>query len=353
MAFLFIFHRTFFDIFFQGTAPSQFVFSSKTTQQSPLNLTPQLEFGFKPIISSTSTSKPAAAVPFTFSSVTNTRTENAGKFKSSSAFSAPGASSRFKFSSFDHIIDETDTLVAPRLPRQPGFSNGQTHNNKFQFQNNEINIDHHDAFFFTTTPKPTTLGGAQTGNSHSSGGGGSGSGSGSSSLNEIHKIKPGIFDMRKFFFIPQKTKKLHVNNNNLGGPGGHQLQGPGQAERRVHHLHQHHFHHVPHRGFHFRGRRSSLAEIMRWWEKFFREKKNWFHVNSMEKVGTDTFFSNMTMSWKKFFFWKKSWRIRDTILLLWKLPSYFFDNIDFWYEEEKKSFFILLYFLYYFLLLFM
>ena len=265
MAFLFIFHRTFFDIFFQGTAPSQFVFSSKTTQQSPLNLTPQLEFGFKPIISSTSTSKPAAAVPFTFSSGTNTRTENAGKFKSSSssAFSAPGASSRFKFSSFDHIIDETDTLVAPRLPRQPGFSNGQTHNNKFQFQNNEINIDHHDAFFFTTTPKPTTLGGAQTGNSHSSGGGGSGSGSGSSSLNEIHKIKPGIFDMRKFFFIPQKTKKLHVNNNNLGGPGGHQLQGPGQAERRVHHLHQHHFHHVPHRGFHFRGRRSSLAEIMR------------------------------------------------------------------------------------------
>ena len=240
------------------------MFSSKTTQQSPLNLTPQLEFGFKPIISSTSTSKPAAAVPFTFSSGTNTRTENAGKFKSSSssAFSAPGASSRFKFSSFDHIIDETDTLVAPRLPRQPGFSNGQTHNNKFQFQNNEINIDHHDAFFFTTTPKPTTtLGGAQTGNSHSSGGGGSGSGS--SSLNEIHKIKPGIFDMRKFFFIPQKTKKLHVNNNNLGGPGGHQLQGPGQAERRVHHLHQHHFHHVPHRGFHFRGRRSSLAEIMR------------------------------------------------------------------------------------------
>ena len=254
-----------FSNFFQGTAPSQFVFSSKTTQQSPLNLTPQLEFGFKPIISSTSTSKPAAAVPFTFSSGTNTRTENAGKFKSSSssAFSAPGASSRFKFSSFDHIIDETDTLVAPRLPRQPGFSISQTHNNKFQFQSNEINIDHHDAFFFTTTPKPTTtLGGAQTGNSHSSGGGGSGSGS--SSLNEIHKIKPGIFDMRKFFFIPQKTKKLHVSNNNLGGPpGGHQLQGPGQAERRVHHLHQHHFHHVPHRGFHFRGRRSSLAEIMR------------------------------------------------------------------------------------------
>ena len=235
--------------------PSQFVFS-KTTQQSPLNLTPQLEFGFKPIISSTSTSKPAAAVPFTFSSVTNTRTENAGKFKSSSAFSAPGASSRFKFSSFDHIIDETDTLVAPRLPRQPGFSSNG-HHDKFQIQNNEINIDH-EAFFFTTTPKPTTLGGTNSGS-----GGGANSHPGGSSNLEIHKIKPGIFDMRKFFFIPQKTKKLHVNNNNLGGPGGHQLQGPGQAERRVHHLHQHHFHHVPHRGFHFRGRRSSLAEIMR------------------------------------------------------------------------------------------
>ena len=238
--------------------PSQFVFSSKTTQQSPLNLTPQLEFGFRPIISSTSTSK-----PFFFSSdgiIKNTKSSKS-KSKPAFSFSAPGASSRFKFSNFDQIIDETDTLVAPRLPRQPEFisSNGQD-NFKFQNQNNnEINIinhDHHDAFFFTTTPKPTTnLGGAGqtgTGNSHSGSGGSS-----SSHINEIHKIKPGIFDMRKFFFIPQKTKKLHVNNNNnIGGGGGHPPQGPGQAERRVHHLHQHHFHHVPHvphRGFHFRG----------------------------------------------------------------------------------------------------
>ena len=222
---------------------SQFVFS-KTTQQSPLNLTPQLEFGFKPIISSTSTSKPSA--PFTFSSGSILNT----KSKSSSAFSAPGASSRFKFSSFDHIIDETDTLVAPRLPRQPGFSSNG-HHDKFQIQNNEINIDH-DAFFFTTTPKPTTLGGTNSGS------GGANSHSGGSSNLEIHKIKPGIFDMRKFFFIPTSPKKIHVNNNNIGlggGGGGGHPQGPGQAERRVHHLHQHHFHHVPHRGFHFRGRR--------------------------------------------------------------------------------------------------
>ena len=109
----------------------------------------------------------------------------------------------FIFFSFDGIIDETDQLVAPRLPRQPGHDNS--------IETNEID----DAFLFTTTPKPTTLG--------------SGVGSGASPASTEIKFKPGIFDMRKFFFIPKATK--HVNN------------GLSQAERRVHHLHQHHFHH--------------------------------------------------------------------------------------------------------------
>ena len=131
--------------------------------------TPLLEFGFKPIITSP---KPALT--------TTTRPQI--------------TSSRFRFSSFDDIIDETDTLVAPRLPRQPS---------------DELNNEISDAFFFTTTPKPTTssflLATPNTANP------------------DLSSIKPGVFDMRKFFFIP--TKQLQSNGL---------TQSNHNAERRVH-----------------------------------------------------------------------------------------------------------------------
>ena len=152
-------------------------FSTKPTKKT----TPKLEFGFVPIISSSTTPRPLTTKKSTF--IFSTQRTPLG--------------SRLRFGSFDDI-SETDQLVAPRLPRQPDT------------ETNEID----DAFFFTTTPKPGVSPAVST-------------------------VKPGIFDMRKFFFIPNKNVP-NLQQNSL------------QAERRVHH-----FNHLPpppppHRGF-FRG----------------------------------------------------------------------------------------------------
>lgn len=143
--------------------------STTTTTETPKKFSPRLEFGFVPIIT---TPQPILT--------TTKRPKN-----------------RF---TFDQIIDETDQLVAPRLPRQP-----------LDIESNEI--EDSDAFFFTTTTaKPGGLGVTAAASTES-------------------KIQPGIFDMRKFFFIPKNLSK-------------------SQAERRVHHLVGYPPH--PHRGF-FRG----------------------------------------------------------------------------------------------------
>ena len=237
-----------------GTNQFQTVFSSTLNSWD----NPKLEFGFVPITQTTAVPAVAAAATTvtpggsvsSFASLTSASGDSSSNFhfRNPSSF----GSSRFKFSSFDDIIDETDQLVAPRLPRQPD-------NNINSIETNEINLDHpnpngashggHDAFFFTTTPKPSK---AAVGVSVSP----------SSSLlaeqqNNNKFIKPGIFDMRKFFFIP--TKNHHLSKS--------------QAERRVHHNHHNrpgfgphergsHLlppplltpqHIQPHRGFKFRG----------------------------------------------------------------------------------------------------
>ena len=186
-----------------------------STKKQNLSI-PELEFGFIPITASTS------------SSLKTSTTQKPFLFKTS----RPSGSSRFRFSNFDDIIDDTDQLVAPRLPRQPPQSN---HINLNSIESNEIldsSIVDNDAFFFTTTPKPLK---GESSASQSS------VASSVSSLNsETSKFKSGIFDMRKFFFIP--TKQHHK---------------PKQAERRVHHhnLKGYPQHPVHHRGF-FRGRRK-------------------------------------------------------------------------------------------------
>ena len=221
------------------TSSNLFQTGASSASSSTLNSwdNPRLEFGFVPITKTTSIPAVPAVTPTVtpaYSSVSG-QTGNSNVVTGSSTFSfrEPTGSSRFRFNSFDGIIDETDQLVAPRLPRQPD-------NLINSIETNEINLDPsdnngHDAFFFTTTPKP-----------------GVSAVSPSSSLLDKNKIKPGIFDMRKFFFIP--TKNHHLSKS--------------QAERRVHH-HVHHglshpgFGHTPlltpqhipqpHRGFKFRG----------------------------------------------------------------------------------------------------
>ena len=237
-----------------GTNQFQTVFSSTLNSWD----NPKLEFGFVPITQTTAVPAVAATTVTPGGSVSSFASLTSASGDSSSNFhfrnpSSISGSSRFRFSSFDDIIDETDQLVAPRLPRQPD-------NNINSIETNEINLDHpnpngashggHDAFFFTTTPKPSK---AAVGVSVSP----------SSSLlaeqqNNNKFIKPGIFDMRKFFFIP--TKNHHLSKS--------------QAERRVHHNHHNGRpgfgphergshplppplltpqHIQPHRGFKFRG----------------------------------------------------------------------------------------------------
>lgn len=168
-------------------------FMTTTSSSSPDQSSPKLEFGFVPIVdkSQTKSTLPAALPIFTTPS--------------------PRSAGSFHFANFDA---ETDQLAAPRLPRQPSIIEDSF------IGSNEISDDN-DAFFFTTTPKPYQ-----------------GSVTSPSSLEIQDKIKPGIFDMRKFFFIPTKNHK----------------QPKIQAERRVttHHNLPPGYPPHPHRGF-FRG----------------------------------------------------------------------------------------------------
>ena len=234
-----------------GSNQFQTVFSSTLNSWD----NPKLEFGFVPITQTTAVAAAATTVTpggsvSNFASLTSASGDSSSNFhfRNPSSF----GSSRFRFSSFDDIIDETDQLVAPRLPRQPD-------NNINSIETNEINLDHpnphgashggHDAFFFTTTPKPSK---AAVGVSVSP----------SSSLlaeqqSKNKFIKPGIFDMRKFFFIPTKNhhlsksqaeRRVHHNHHNRPGfgpheRGSHPLPPPLLTPQHI----------QPHRGFKFRG----------------------------------------------------------------------------------------------------
>ena len=179
------------------SVPPKFTAPTKATTTKSTSFSPRLEFGFIPIINTTPKPTTTTASP-------------------KSHFFGGHNPHRFKF---DDILHETDQLVAPRLPRQPIFND---------IESNEISQDINDPFFFTTTPKP--LAGVSPAASQST------------------KIKPGIFDMRKFFFIPANSENsANSQPISVAKPKIH------QAERRVHTLVGYPPNPHAHRAFHFRG----------------------------------------------------------------------------------------------------
>jgi hypothetical protein len=207
-----------------STIPS----SPKTTSPTPFNdfeLSPKLEFGFKPIKTSPSfsfsapTLAPSVNNTNPFKTKPNSISFLSAKLKSSDPFQT-------MFDSVNGIIETNNVKFATRYPRlipSVYVNNNKKQKNKNIFKNNfsslsdnnirvvnnnplniksSLNSIHGDPFFFTTTTtsRPTLV---------------------FSSHNDVDSvssfptsgISSTLFDMRKFFFIPKKKSKSSSKTN--------------------------------------------------------------------------------------------------------------------------------------------
>ena len=205
-----------------------------TTSPTPLitntelDLSPKLEFGFKPITTksyfSFATKSPLAktqdtSIPLKVDQLSSPQLQSgSSKMKSNDPFQT-------EFDSINEIIETKQIKFATRYPRlipsnpnsiytssgkkikhqnknvfhSSNFKNidDRGKNNKLNFENKFNSIISSDPFFFTTTTaKPILFSQNDVDSSFSTSGG----------------ISSTLFDMRKFFFIPKKTKSKQSTN---------------------------------------------------------------------------------------------------------------------------------------------
>ena len=216
-----------------STTPTSPITTSPTPFNTPndFELSPKLEFGFKPIITAPSFSFSAPTLAATVNNTNPFKTKpNSINIPSLSTKMNPSDPFQTLFDSVNGIIETNNVKFATRYPRliPSGFVNnnsGKKQKNKNIFKNNfssssssdnnirvvknnpliiksSLNSIHGDPFFFTTTTtaRPTLV---------------------FSSQNDVDSvssfptsgISSTLFDMRKFFFIPKKKSKSSTKTN--------------------------------------------------------------------------------------------------------------------------------------------
>ena len=193
--------------------------------KSEFDLSPKLEFGFKPITTksyfsfATSTTPPAKTIDKPV--VSNIKKGHSTKVSPLSPKTKSTDPFQTEFDTFNEIIEPNSIKFATRYPRlipsDPNSlyasstiknknksvfkSNIFKNNNNDRGKDNRLNsIISSDPFFFTTTTaKPILFSQNDVDSSFSTSGG-------------ISGISSTLFDMRKFFFIPKKSKAKQSSN---------------------------------------------------------------------------------------------------------------------------------------------